>query len=214
MYKKFILILYDEGDEYFNMNLLKKITVLCLILCLFFSDIGISKAYTNFDENDVIEYNLDLLDEESDYLPKQRSVVSTVAKLVLKGGKYVIQFGSKIYNAVSSSVAQNALKNFKTSSYITGNSKFLLTKSDMEHMLVRHHPKFWTGTVKNKQTFFNPNLSISDVNNIALNIAKQNRSIIKSKGTNATFQVSGKVNGIEYVLGFNKGHIKQLYPKK
>ena len=184
MYKKFILILYDEGDEYFNMNLLKKITVLCLILCLFFSNIGISKAYTNFDENDVIEYNLDLLDEESDYLPKQRSVVSTVAKLVLKGGKYVIQFGSKIYNAVSSSVAQNALKNFKTSSYITGNSKFLLTKSDMEHMLVRHHPKFWTGTVKNKQTFFNPNLSISDVNNIALNIAKQNRSIIKSKGTN------------------------------
>lgn len=70
MYKKFILILYDEGDEYFNMNLLKKITVLCLILCLFFSNIGISKAYTNFDENDVIEYNLDLLDEESDYLPK------------------------------------------------------------------------------------------------------------------------------------------------
>ena len=52
------------------MNLLKKITVLCLILCLFFSNIGISKAYTNFDENDVIEYNLDLLDEESDYLPK------------------------------------------------------------------------------------------------------------------------------------------------
>lgn len=75
----------------------------------------------------------------------------------------------------------------------------------MKHMLERHHPKYWNGSVKSKQTFYNPNLSVNGVKNIANTIAK--------KGTNSTVQVEGKVNGVKYVMGITKGHIKQLYPK-
>ncbi|MED1607910.1 hypothetical protein P4U90_21575 [Cytobacillus kochii] len=49
--------------------------------------------------------------------------------------------------------------------------------------------------------------------NIAHTIAKNKKSTLSKKGTNSTFQVEGKVNGVEYVMGITKGHIKQLYPK-
>ncbi len=163
------------------------------------------------------EYDLDEVEEydlgELDYV-KEGRVIPLIARLVLVGGKYVIKYGTKIYKAVSSTVAVNALKNYKTVSFTTGKFKFLLTKTDMNHMLTRHHPKFWVGGVKSKQTFYSPKLSINDVKNISLQIAKQNRNTLSSKGTNSTFQIKGKVNGVEYVMGVTKGHIKQLYPTK
>ncbi|MEK4967605.1 hypothetical protein MKX29_08015 [Cytobacillus sp. FSL R7-0696] len=88
-----------------------------------------------------------------------------------------------------------------------------MTKTDMKHMLERHHPKYWDGSVKKDQTFYNPDLSVNDVKNIAHTIAKNKKSTLSKKGTNSTFQVEGKVNGVEYVMGITKGHIKQLYPK-
>ncbi len=51
----------------------------------------------------------------------------------------------------------------------------------MKHMLKRHHPKYWNGTVKKNQTFYNPNLSVNQVKNIALSIAKQNIKIKRDK---------------------------------
>lgn len=131
-----------------------------------------------------------------------------VARLVISGGKYVIKWGSKVFKKAPKSKVTNALKSFKTGSY-----PFKLTKTDMKHMLERHHPKYWNGTVKKNQTFYNPNLSVNQVKNIALSIAKQNSKTLRSKGTNSTFQVQGKVNGVKYVLGITRGHIKQLYPK-
>lgn len=191
---------------------MKKILISILVGSLLFSNISMINASPITVAEEIIEYNLDTL--EIPESPQSRSLISATAKLIIKGGKYVIQVGSKIYRAVSSSVAKNSLKSFKTSTYLTGNSKFLLTKSDMEHMLVRHHPKYWTGGVKAKQTFFSPNLSINDINNIALQVAKQNRSILQLRGTNGIYQVTGKVNGVSYTLGISKGHIKQLYPNK
>ncbi|MGW6384940.1 hypothetical protein [Peribacillus butanolivorans] len=80
-------------------------------------------------------------------------------------------------------------------------------------MLTRHHPKYWDGSVKANQTYYNPDLSVNDVKKIALNIAKQNKTTLSKKGTTSTFQVTGTVDGVKYVLGITKGHIKQLYPK-
>lgn len=40
---------------------------------------------------------------------------------------------------------------------------------------------------------------------------KQNRDLILKKGTTGMFQVSGKFNGVEYVIGFKNGRIGQLY---
>lgn len=124
----------------------------------------------------------------------------------------VIKYGSKIFKKAPASAVTNALKNFTTATYKSGSHTFKLTKTDMKHMLERHHPKYWNGTAKSTQTFYNPNLSVNQVKDIAISIAKQNSKTLSSKGTNSTFQVEGKVNGVKYVLGIQKGHIHQLYP--
>ncbi|MYL56184.1 hypothetical protein GLW20_01535 [Virgibacillus halodenitrificans] len=175
--------------------------------------------FTNIQEVDWDRFVDESKDDEENYLIESDSTViqpffwGLVARVVISGGKHVIKWGSKIFKKAPKSKVTNALKNFKTATYKTGSHTFKLTKTDMKHMLERHHPKYWNGTVKKKQTFYNPNLSVNDVKNIAMSIAKQNRNTLKSKGTNSTFQVQGTVNGVKYVLGVTKGHIKQLYPK-
>lgn len=143
----------------------------------------------------------------------QPFVWGLVARLVLSGGKYVIKWGSKIFKKAPKSKVTNALSSFKTATYKTGSHTFKLTKTDMKHMLERHHPQYWDGTVKKTQTFYNPNLSVNDVKNVAMTIAKNNSKTLAKKGTNSTFQVEGSVGGVKYVLGISKGHVKQLYPK-
>ncbi|MBR7798345.1 MAG: hypothetical protein ACQEWU_21510 [Bacillota bacterium] len=177
------------------------------------------ELFTDLEEVDWDKFVDDPEDGEESYLIESGSTViqpffwGLVARVVLSGGKHVIKWGSKIFKKAPKSKVTNALKTFKTATYKTGSHTFKLTKTDMKHMLERHHPKYWNGTVKKKQTFYNPDLSVSGVKNIAISIAKQNRNTLKSKGTNSTFQVQGTVNGVKYVLGITKGHIKQLYPK-
>lgn len=143
----------------------------------------------------------------------QPFVWGLVARLVLSGGKYVIKWGSKVFKKAPKSKVTNALASFKTATYKTGSHTFKLTKTDMKHMLERHHPQYWDGTVKKTQTFYNPNLSVNDVKNVAMTIAKSNSKTLAKKGTNSTFQVEGSVGGVKYILGISKGHVKQLYPK-
>ncbi|MFD4815102.1 hypothetical protein [Peribacillus butanolivorans] len=143
----------------------------------------------------------------------QPRIWGLVARLVLTGGKYVIKYGKKVFKKAPTSKVTNALAKYSTGTYKTGSHTFKLTKTDMKHMLTRHHPKYWDGSVKAKQTYYNPDLSVNDVKKIALNIAKQNKTTLSKKGTTSTFQVTGTVDGVKYVLGITKGHIKQLYPK-
>lgn len=151
--------------------------------------------------------------EQSDDMIQSRSIWGLIARVVVVGGKNVIQWGTKIFKKAPTSKVANALSSFQTATYKTGSHTFKLTKTDMKHMLERHHPEYWDGSVKSSQTFYNPNLSVADIKDIAMSIAKQKSSELAKKGTNATFQVEGIVNGVEYVLGITKGHIKQLYPK-
>ncbi|MFJ7746944.1 hypothetical protein [Peribacillus sp. NPDC097295] len=184
------------------------------------------ELFQHLEEINWDELEVDFIEEEVDWnsIPIEiNEEISTseiqplfwgiVARLVLSGGKHVIKWGSKIFKKAPTSKVTNALAKFTTGTFKTGSHTFKLTKTDMKHMLTRHHPKYWDGTVKASQTFYNPNLSVNDVKKIALTIAKQNSSTLSKKGTNATFQVEGTVNGIKYVMGITKGHIKQLYPK-
>lgn len=151
--------------------------------------------------------------KRSNYMIQSLAIWGVVARVVVVGGKNVIQWGTKIFKKAPTSKVTNALSSFQTATYKTGSHTFKLTKTDMKHMLERHHPEYWDGSVKSSQMFYNPNLSVADIKDIAMSIAKQKSSELAKKGTNATFQVEGTVNGVEYVLGITKGHIKQLYPK-
>ncbi|MCX2828506.1 MULTISPECIES: hypothetical protein [Bacillus] len=89
----------------------------------------------------------------------------------------------------------------------------MFDKKGMKHVLERHHPDYWDGSVKKEQSFLNKDLSISDIQNIAGEIISKNRDIIISKGTKGMYQIEGKVDGITYIVGFKNGRIGQLYPK-
>ncbi|MFE3976581.1 MULTISPECIES: hypothetical protein [unclassified Peribacillus] len=116
----------------------------------------------------------------------QPRILGLVARLVLTGGKYVIKYGKKVFKKAPTSKVTNALAKYSTGTYKTGSHTFKLTKTDMKHMLTRHHPKYWDGSVKAKQTYYNPDLSVNAVKKFALNIAKQNKTTLSKKGTTST----------------------------
>ncbi len=107
----------------------------------------------------------------------------------------------------------NALKDYNTKCWNVDGNELQFDKSGMKHVLTRHHPDFWDGSVKAKQSFFDGKLSISDIQRIAGEVITQNRGIISQKGTNGMYQIEGVVDGIDYVVGINNGRIGQLYPK-
>lgn len=57
-------------------------------------------------------------------------------------------------------------------------------------------------------------MSIDDIVNTVKDVMKKNREILISNGTNGSYQVTGIVNDIEYVVGFKNGRIGQFYIKK
>ncbi|MFF5022624.1 EndoU domain-containing protein [Micrococcus luteus] len=83
----------------------------------------------------------------------------------------------------------------------------------MKHILERHHPKYWNGTTKKAQTFFNANMSLNDVRSLVHAAMKQKTSTLRSQGTNATFTVSGRVDGVNYTMRISKGRVVQFYPR-
>jgi hypothetical protein len=105
-----------------------------------------------------------------------------------------------------------ALRGWSSQRYQFGNQQFLLDKADLTHVLQRHHPRFWNGTTRQTQTFFDPSMSIDDVQAAMTTVLQQNRSILIARGTNSAYQLRGSYNGVDYVLGINRGHISQFYP--
>lgn len=70
----------------------------------------------------------------------------------------------------------NALKNFSGKTIKFGSATFQLDKSGMKHILERHHPNYWDGSVKAAQSFFDRKMSINDIVNAIDSVMKQNRS--------------------------------------
>ncbi|EPG7576104.1 RHS repeat domain-containing protein [Providencia rettgeri] len=106
----------------------------------------------------------------------------------------------------------NELKNFQGKDFHFGNETFKLDKSGMKHILERHHPDFWDGSIKAKQTFFSRDMKVSDITDAVENVVKQNRDTLIKKGTVGKYQISGQYQGQDYVVGFKNGRVGQFYP--
>ncbi|HAT5562207.1 TPA: hypothetical protein JAD51_003611 [Proteus mirabilis] len=107
----------------------------------------------------------------------------------------------------------NELKNFQGKDFHFGNETFKLDKSGMKHILERHHPEFWDGSIKNTQSFFNKDMSVNEITNAIESVMKQNRETLVTKGSIRMYQVEGQYNGVTYTLGLNNGRVGQFYPK-
>lgn len=136
--------------------------------------------------------------------------------VALKAAVHVtVKVGSRTvrYAPVAASTVANALKTFTTLQLRAGAHTFKLDKAGIRHILTRHHPKYWDGSAKRAQTFLNPHMSISDVKALVHSALKQWPSTLKSKGTNSTFTLSGKVDGVKYTFTVQNGRVVQFYPR-
>ncbi|MEU3464449.1 polymorphic toxin-type HINT domain-containing protein [Streptomyces sp. NPDC006733] len=105
-----------------------------------------------------------------------------------------------------------ALRNWNSQRFQFGHENFLLDKKGLEHILVRHHPKYWDGSVKKNQTFFDPSMSVSDVQDAIGEVMRQNRGELIQRGHRGMYQIHGSFNGTNYTLGMNRGRVGQFFP--
>jgi hypothetical protein len=105
----------------------------------------------------------------------------------------------------------NALSDFQSVQMKFGSNTFLIDKSGMKHILQRHHPNYWDGSVKTQQSFFDSSMSIDDITSAIKSVMSQNRDVLTSKGTKGMYQITGTYNGKDYVLGLNNGRVGQFY---
>jgi hypothetical protein len=106
----------------------------------------------------------------------------------------------------------NTLDNWRSQRYQFGDHQYLLDRSDLTHILERHHPDYWKGEMKKRQTFLPKGMSIEDVQNAIASVLNQNRGELAERGPIGYHTMRGEVDGIEYVLGISNGHIGQFYP--
>ncbi|WP_155634050.1 hypothetical protein [Burkholderia cepacia] len=81
----------------------------------------------------------------------------------------------------------------------------------MKHILERHHPEYWGGSVKAKQSFFDSKMSIDDVSDAIGSVMKQNSGLLEARGARGMYQIKGTYDGSDYVLGLNNGRVGQFY---
>ena len=110
--------------------------------------------------------------------------------------------------------ANVALRGWASRSYQIGEDgqAFSLDKNAMIHILTRHAPEFWDGTVKATQSFFDSGMSVGDITDAVGSVVRQNRAALAEIGTNDVGQVTGDVGGQTYTLGVNFGRIGQFFP--
>lgn len=53
---------------------------------------------------------------------------------------------------------------------------------------------------------------MDDVQDAIAAVLTQKRGEVIEQGTADSYQIKGTVNGVEYLLGLNNGHIGQFYP--
>jgi len=102
------------------------------------------------------------------------------------------------------------LTNFESQKIIVGDTYLLLDKKGMKHILSRHHPKFWNGTIKTVQSFFDKKMQSNEMIAVIKDIINQNRNFI-NKTTESEYQIRGVFEGVTYVVGIKNGRIGQFY---
>ncbi|MGG0656914.1 hypothetical protein [Rummeliibacillus pycnus] len=196
---------------------MKKKIVFSIIFCLIltvFSPSVYYKEKEDFSDNISFANSVENNKELVIGYQKADAWIALVGRLIIQGATKLIKVGSKTFKKVPKDKVVNALKHYKGTTFKTGTKTYKLTKTDMKHMLERHHPKYWNGSEKKKQTYYDSRYSIKDIENVAITVAKKNKKKLSEISANASGQVKAKVDGIEWVLGVKNGHIHQLYPVK
>jgi RHS repeat-associated protein len=115
--------------------------------------------------------------------------------------------------AAAPQAVRNTVRQFQARRFQIGNHIFQLDRSAMTHILERHHPSFWDGSVRTVQSFFDARMTTEDLVTVVADVMRQNREFILQRGNNAIYTLPATTVGeVQYILGVNNGRIAQLYP--
>ncbi len=107
----------------------------------------------------------------------------------------------------------NAISSFSGKQFKLGSDFLKLDKKGLKHILTRHHPDFWDGSVKARQSFLNPKMKIDDIVKAVESVLKQNQKRMPKTGLSTmTRQFEGVYNEVKYTIGINRGRVGQFYP--
>ncbi|UOX93484.1 hypothetical protein MUY14_39135 [Amycolatopsis sp. FBCC-B4732] len=116
--------------------------------------------------------------------------------------------------ALISGRSAGALADWTSKAFQVGAEQARLNKDYIKHILERHHPRYWDGSFKATQTFFDSRMTIPDIEDAIRQVLTQNQAkIIANGGTNANTAIEGVVNGVTYKGTVAGGKIVQFFPK-
>ena len=179
------------------------------------ADLALTAIEVPFGKSDGKDFGLAAVGVFATVAPGPVDGLAAGAKIgtrMAKAGAKVADGASVPFRAVDPKTAANALDFFCRDSYIVGGVRVTLDKSGIKHIIERHHPRFWDGSLKKAQTFFPKNMSVDEIRSAIGEVLAQNRDKIAAIGPNGRGQVSGCVNGVWYTLGLQLGKVGQFFP--
>ena len=90
----------------------------------------------------------------------------------------------------------------------------------MRHILARHSPRHFAGKFKSKENFFPEDITVAKINALVSLVYRNGRRMQRRRPKpgevvdKTFFQMTGRVNGVVYVLGLHGPNVVQFYPKK
>jgi hypothetical protein len=105
-----------------------------------------------------------------------------------------------------------ALKDWTNRYFNVGDLQLQLGDTGIRHILKRHHPDYWDGSMKEKQNFFMDRPSIDQIAERIGEVLQQNRDDILAGRVESVDTMFGYVDGVRYQLGIKHGYIGQFFP--
>jgi Pretoxin HINT domain/Putative Ig domain len=113
--------------------------------------------------------------------------------------------------SASAGALTNALRNFQSRKYLVGGHTFQLDRSGMRHILEGHHLKFFNGEFASRQSFFDRNTTMTQIESLIGEILAQDPARVRAIGAGqGGFRAS--VGGVEYQITLDSGRIVQFFP--
>ncbi|MGD6796281.1 DNRLRE domain-containing protein [Metabacillus indicus] len=153
---------------------------------------------------------------------------AAAARIIMEVGR-ILWKGYKVYDKITEAKVEKAIENhygdslnrysnLKTFKLENTSKKIVLEHGTsswgMEHILSKHHPKYWTGLGRGTtNTFFPDTFTFSDIENVIITVANYGKNEEKIvKNYNKKVVLDGYYLKKPYRLVINDGSVTTLYP--
>ncbi|NNE95550.1 MAG: hypothetical protein HKN24_05925, partial [Acidimicrobiales bacterium] len=112
---------------------------------------------------------------------------------------------------VAATKAANALRDWQSPVIRIGDRVITIPKERMIHILTRHHPDFWEGTVRSRQSFLPKSWTVDDIEAAIRHALSENRERVLHRSEGKPVDLHGTINGRAYSGVVQDGVVQQFY---